>query len=79
MALAKFPSVLCEQDCCPCAVLQAYFNGVHSPGLLSLRTLVGKLVSALFVLSAGLIAEGEAPFVHIGAVVGGGFASAGSR
>ncbi|KAK9915224.1 hypothetical protein WJX75_006445 [Coccomyxa subellipsoidea] len=59
--------------------IKAYFNGVHSTGLLSLRTLIGKLLSALFVLAAGLIAEGEAPFVHIGAIVGGGFASAGSR
>ena len=52
--------------------MQAYFNGVHIPGLLSLRTLLSKLVSATFVLAAGLIAEGEAPFVHIGAIVGGG-------
>ena len=59
--------------------MQAYFNGVHIPGLLSLRTLVAKLVSATFVLAAGLIAEGEAPFVHIGTIVGGGIAAAGSR
>ena len=39
--------------------MQAYFNGVHIPGLLSLRTLVAKLVSATFVLAAGLIAEGR--------------------
>ena len=58
---------------------QAYFNGVHIPGLLSLRTLISKLVSATFVLAAGLIAEGEAPFVHIGAIVGGGITSGGSR
>ena len=60
-------------------VAQAYFNGVHIPGLLSLRTLIGKLVSATFVLAAGLIAEGEAPFVHIGTIVGGGLTAAGSR
>ena len=59
--------------------MQAYFNGVHIPGLLSLRTLVAKLVSATFVLAAGLIAEGEAPFVHIGTIVGGGITAAGSR
>ncbi|CAL8469782.1 g9324 [Coccomyxa elongata] len=59
--------------------IKAYFNGVHTPGLLTLRTLIGKLVSATFVLAAGLIAEGEAPFVHIGAIVGGGIASTGSR
>lgn len=58
---------------------QAYFNGVHIPGLLSMRTLIGKLVSATFVLAAGLIAEGEAPFVHIGTIVGGGLTAAGSR
>ena len=60
-------------------VSQAYFNGVHIPGLLSLRTLIAKLVSATFVLAAGLIAEGEAPFVHIGTIVGGGITAAGSR
>ena len=59
--------------------VQAYFNGVHIPGLLSLRTLISKLISATFVLAAGLIAEGEAPFVHIGAIVGGGLTSGGSR
>jgi chloride channel 7 len=59
--------------------VQAYFNGVHISGLLSVKTLVVKLVSAAFVLAAGLIAEGEAPFVHIGAIVGGGIASGGSR
>lgn len=58
---------------------QAYFNGIHIPGLLSLKTLIAKLISATFVLAAGLIAEGEAPFVHIGAIVGGGLTSAGSR
>ena len=52
---------------------------MHIPGLLSLRTLISKLVSATFVLAAGLIAEGEAPFVHIGAIVGGGLTSGGSR
>lgn len=52
---------------------------MHVPGLLSVKTLVVKLVSAAFVLAAGLIAEGEAPFVHIGAIVGGGIASGGSR
>ena len=52
---------------------------MHIPGLLSLRTLISKLVSATFVLAAGLIAEGEAPFVHIGAIVGGGITSGGSR
>ena len=61
----------------PCR--QAYFNGVHIGGLLTLRTLVGKFVSAMFVLAAGLIAEGEAPFVHMGAIVGGGLTAMGSR
>lgn len=58
--------------------MQAYFNGVHMSGLLTLQTLLGKMVSAMFVLAAGLIAEGEAPFVHLGAIVGGGIASTGS-
>ncbi len=39
---------------------RAYFNGVHVSGLLSLKTAVVKLVSAVFVLAAGLVAEGAA-------------------
>ena len=63
-----------------CATLRrAYFNGVHVSGLLSMKTFFVKLLSAIFVLAAGLVAEGESPFVHVGAIVGGGFSSMGSR
>ena len=58
---------------------RAYFNGVHVSGLLSMKTFFVKLLSAIFVLAAGLVAEGESPFVHVGAIVGGGFSSMGSR
>ena len=58
---------------------RAYFNGVHLSGLLSLKTMAVKLFSAIFVLAAGLVAEGESPFVHVGAIVGGGLSSLGSR
>ncbi|KAK9820864.1 hypothetical protein WJX81_006444, partial [Elliptochloris bilobata] len=61
------------------AEMRAYFNGVHVSGLLSMKTFFVKLVSAVFVLAAGLVAEGESPFVHVGAIVGGGLSSLGSR
>ena len=44
----------------PGPLCRAYFNGVHVSGLLSLKTAVVKLVSAVFVLAAGLVAEGAA-------------------
>ena len=82
--------IACKQPCAsPCgmrspgslcaASRRAYFNGVHVSGLLSLKTFFVKMASAIFVLAAGLVAEGESPFVHVGAIVGGGFSSMGSR
>lgn len=52
---------------------------MHVSGLLSMKTFFVKMLSAIFVLAAGLVAEGESPFVHVGAIVGGGFSSMGSR
>ena len=52
---------------------------MHVSGLLSMKTFFVKMASAIFVLAAGLVAEGESPFVHVGAIVGGGFSSMGSR
>jgi len=49
---------------------RAYFNGVHVSGLLTLRTMVAKLVSAVCVLSAGLVAEGAALLAPRGALRG---------
>ena len=52
---------------------------MHVSGLLSMKTFFVKMLSAIFVLAAGLVAEGESPFVHVGAIVGGGVSSMGSR
>lgn len=48
-------------------------------GLLSLRTLVFKLMSVTLSMAGGLIAGKEGPFVHTGGIVGGGWAGMGSR
>ena len=48
-------------------------------GLLSLRTLVFKLMSVTCSMAGGLIAGKEGPFVHTGGIVGGGWAGMGSR
>ncbi|CAL5218914.1 g660 [Coccomyxa viridis] len=47
-------------------------------GLLSLKTLVCKLVGVTCSMAGGLIAGKEGPFIHTGGIVGGGFAAMGS-
>ena len=49
------------------------------PGLLSLKTLVVKMFSVTLSMAGGLIAGKEGPFIHAGGIVGGGWASMGSR
>ena len=57
---------------------KAYLNGVHIPGLLALPTLAAKLLSITLGMAAGMPMGKEGPFVHAGAVVGGGLGSLGS-
>ena len=57
---------------------KAYLNGVHVPGLLRASTLAAKLASITLGMAAGLPAGKEGPFVHAGAVVGGGIGTLGS-
>jgi chloride channel 7 len=59
--------------------VKAYLNGVHIPGLLTLKTLICKLVGLTCSMAGGLIAGKEGPFVHAGAIVGGGWAAMGSQ
>jgi len=59
--VARSSSLRCAASGASAPPRRAYFNGVHVSGLLSLRTMAAKLVSAVFVLSAGLVAEGAAP------------------
>lgn len=58
--------------------IKTYLNGVHIKGLLTLRTLVAKLMGVTFSIGAGLIAGKEGPFVHGGGIVGGGIGAMGS-
>lgn len=44
-----------------------------------IRTLFAKLSGVVFSIASGLIAGKEGPFVHGGAIVGGGFGSMGSQ
>jgi chloride channel 7 len=48
-------------------------------GLLTLNTLICKLVGLVCSMTGGLIAGKEGPFVHAGAIVGGGWAGMGSQ
>ena len=48
-------------------------------GLLGLKTLVVKMLSVTLSMAGGLIAGKEGPFIHAGGIVGGGWASMGSR
>lgn len=59
--------------------IKVYLNGVYIKGLLHIKALVAKLCSVMFSISAGLVAGKEGPFVHGGAIVGGGFGSMGSK
>lgn len=58
--------------------IKTYLNGVHIKGLLTIRTLISKLVGVMFTIAAGLVAGKEGPFVHGGGIVGGGIGGMGS-
>lgn len=45
---------------------------------MTIRTLIAKLTGIVFAIGAGIIAGKEGPFVHGGAIVGGGIGGAGS-
>ncbi|XRB20074.1 chloride channel protein [Pseudoscourfieldia marina] len=51
--------------------LKTYLNGVNIKGLLSVKALVAKLGSLILVVSAGIVAGKEGPFVHAGGIVAG--------
>eukprot|EP00669_Euglena_mutabilis_P007831 TRINITY_DN3028_c0_g1_i2.p1 TRINITY_DN3028_c0_g1~~TRINITY_DN3028_c0_g1_i2.p1 ORF type:complete len:985 (-),score=333.70 TRINITY_DN3028_c0_g1_i2:137-2827(-) len=55
-----------------------FLNGIHVPGILSLKTLIAKMVGIVFTIAGGIIAGKEGPFVHAGAIVGGGVGLLGS-
>lgn len=50
--------------------LMGYLNGVNIPGLISLRTLVVKVIGLGLAVSSGLCIGKEGPLAHIGAILG---------
>ena len=54
-------------------------HAASQTGLLSLRTLVCKLVAVTFSMGGGLIAGKDGPLIHGGGIVGGGLGGMGSR
>jgi len=59
--------------------VKGYLNGIRIPGLINIKTFVGKLVSIIFAYSSGLALGPEGPMVHLGAMIGGGLSGGKSR
>jgi len=52
------------------AELMGYFNGLHIPQLIGIRTLIVKILGTSLGVAASLAIGKEGPLAHIGAVVG---------
>lgn len=52
------------------AELMGYFNGIHLPGLIGVRTLIVKILGTSLGVAASLAIGKEGPLAHIGACVG---------
>jgi len=52
------------------AELMGYFNGIHIPGLIGVRTLIVKILGTGLGVAASLAIGKEGPLAHIGAIVG---------
>ena len=52
------------------AELMGYFNGIHIPNLIGVRTLIVKVLGTSLGVSASLAIGKEGPLAHIGAIVG---------
>jgi chloride channel 7 len=50
--------------------MKSYLNGVHIPGLLSMRALIAKSIALVFALGGGILSGKQGPMNHIGAIVG---------
>ncbi|WCJ29986.1 H(+)/Cl(-) exchange transporter 7 [Euphorbia peplus] len=59
--------------------VKAYLNGVDAPGVLSLRTLVVKIVGSIAAVSSSLHVGKAGPMVHTGACVASFFGQGGSK
>ena len=49
--------------------IKGYLNGIHTPGFLLFRTLIGKILGSIGSVGGGLALEKEGPLVHTGACI----------
>ncbi|QDZ17489.1 chloride channel protein [Chloropicon primus] len=61
------------------AEMKVYLNGIHVPGLLRLSTFATKAFSLCCSIPSGMVLGTAGPYVHLGAIVGGGLGSLGSN
>ena len=61
------------------AEMKVYLNGIHIPGLLRFSTLAIKAFSLCCSIPSGMVVGTAGPYVHLGAIVGGGLGSLGSN
>merc|ERR1711977_440510 len=59
--------------------MKVYLNGIHVPGLLRISTLATKAFSLCCSIPSGMVVGTAGPYVHLGAIVGGGIGSLGSN
>ncbi|KAJ8768058.1 hypothetical protein K2173_020998 [Erythroxylum novogranatense] len=59
--------------------VKAYLNGVDAPGILSLRTLIVKIIGSISAVSSSLLAGNAGPMVHTGACVASLLGQGGSK
>jgi chloride channel 7 len=52
------------------AELMGFFNGIHIPQLIGVRTLIVKILGTSLGVAASLAIGKEGPLAHIGAIVG---------
>jgi H+/Cl- antiporter ClcA len=52
------------------AELMGYFNGIHIPQMIGVRTLIVKILGTGLGVAASLAIGKEGPLAHIGAIVG---------
>ncbi|KHG02940.1 Putative chloride channel-like protein CLC-g [Gossypium arboreum] len=59
--------------------VKAYLNGVDAPGILSIRTLIVKIVGSIAAVSSSLLVGKAGPMVHTGSCIAALFGQGGSR